>query len=220
MNYKLLIVIVVSVLLLSCDTAETINDIIDSKITAKEKLAEVINSARSDFSADAKLAAIFGREISDQGEADISNTNSLSNFIYAVQSDALQANEFYIPVLGAGPVKSPVNLNDLLGLIKDPVSKNIMGVVFSKLAAIAISDDASYNDSPQVMTAMLNNNAVITFRSNNVNSKTDMFLVPSKSLDSTFASSADWIVNFYTSSNSLTMWLNSDTGEIKNLSEL
>ena len=78
MNYKLLILIIVSVVLSSCDTAETINDIIDSKITAKEKLAEILNSARSGFSADAKLAAIFGREISDQGEADISNTNSLS----------------------------------------------------------------------------------------------------------------------------------------------
>jgi hypothetical protein len=47
-----------------------------------------------------------------------------------------------------------------------------------------------------------------------------MFLVPSKSLDSTFAASADWIVNFYNQSTSLTMWLNSGTGEIKNLNEL
>lgn len=207
-------------LFLSCDEQTNINEVVDTKITAKEKLGEVLSKARSEFSNDAMLAAIIGRNISEQGEADISNTISISNFIYSVQSDALQENEFYIPVLAAEPVKSPLNLNDLLNLIKDPVSKDIMGIVFSKLASLAIPESAAYSDSPGVISAMLSNNAVSNFRGNNTGSQIDMFLIPSKSLDSTFAASADWIVNFYTSSTSLTMWLNSGTGEIKNLSDL
>ena len=52
-----IVVFVVSII--SCDIAENINEIIDSKITAKEKISEVMNAAKSDFAVDAKLAAIF-----------------------------------------------------------------------------------------------------------------------------------------------------------------
>jgi hypothetical protein len=213
-------IILLIIVIISCDVEKVINEIADGKITAKEKLIEVMNAAKLDFATDSKLASIIGREISTEGEADILNTNSISTFIYSVQSDSLQENEFYIPVYGTSPVRSPVNLNDLLGLLQDPTAKNIMENVFGNLASLSIAPGVMYDDSPQAISKMLNETAVINFRAENVNSKIDMFLVPSKSLDPSFANSADWIVNFYTQSNSLTMWLNSATGEVKNLSEL
>jgi hypothetical protein len=73
-------------------------DLIDSKITAKEKLNEVILKAQTDFAADAQLSAIYGREVGTTGEIDLANTSSVSGFVYVVQSDQLQSNEFYIPV--------------------------------------------------------------------------------------------------------------------------
>jgi hypothetical protein len=49
----------------------------------------------------------------------------------------------------------------------------------------------------------------------------DMFLVPSKSIDSTSVSnSADWIVNFYGDTSSLVLWLSTESGNVKNLDEL
>lgn len=48
-----------------------------------------------------------------------------------------------------------------------------------------------------------------------------MFLLPSKSIDTTLTinNSADWIVNFYSSNKSLVLWINSNSGVVKTLSE-
>jgi hypothetical protein len=67
-------------------------------------LGEVLTKAKTDFSADAQLAAIYGREVSTTGEIDLANTSSVSAFVYVMQSDQLQINEFYVPVFGAGPL--------------------------------------------------------------------------------------------------------------------
>jgi hypothetical protein len=70
---------------------------------------------------------------------------------------------------------------------------------------------------------MLTRSDVSTFRLNNPDTKIDMFLLPSKSIDSTsISSSADWIVNFYGTNTSLVLWLHPGTinGTIKNLNEL
>ena len=216
-----LIISVLIITTISCDTSETINDVVDSKITAKEKLDEVMNSARTDFSADAMLAAIYGREVSEEGKIDLLNTDSFNAFVYTMQSDALQRNEFYVPVFGAGPVKSPINFDTMLSFIKNPTAKNIMGTLFGTLATIAIDPAADYNDSPEILDTLFKRIDVTVFRTVNPTSKIDMFLVPSKSIDSTsIVNSADWIVNFYGDSTSLVLWINSSSGEIKNLAEL
>jgi hypothetical protein len=222
---KILLVSVIvglAILVISCDEAEDIlNDTQDGKITANEKLDEVMNEARTNFSADAMLAAIYGREVSDEGEIDLLSTSSFNAFVYTVQSDALQSNEFYVPVFGAGPVKSLINFNTMLSIVKDSTAKNVMNTLFGTLATVAIDPSANYSDSPEALATLFMRIDVTTFRTLNPTSKIDMFLVPSKSIDSTsIVNSADWIVNFYGDSTSLVLWINSSSGEIKNLSEL
>jgi ribosomal protein S4E len=186
-------------------------DLIDSKITAKEKLNEVILKAQTDFASDAQLSAIYGREVGTTGEIDLANTSSVSGFVYVVQSDQLQSNEFYIPVFGAGPVKSPINFSTMLSFIKDTTASDVMGSVFNRLATVAIDPNAAYDDSPQAITKALTAGGS-AFLSQNTGSKIDMFLVPDKSIDTTLAVSntADWIVNFYSSASSLVLWIRGD----------
>lgn len=207
-NYIYVVLISLIVFIPGCDKDEIINNIIDSKITAKEKLGEVITKARSDFAADAQLAAIYGRDVDTAGEVDISNTSSLSTFVYVVQSDQMQSNEFYVPVFGAGPVKSPVNFSTMLSFIKDTTASNVMGNVFGKLATVGIDPDAAYDDSPQAVSKALNAGGS-TFLNQNAGSKIDMFLVPGKSIDTTLtvSNTADWIVNFYSDNKSLVLWI-------------
>ncbi|UCH66282.1 MAG: hypothetical protein JSW63_03900 [Ignavibacterium sp.] len=215
-------VVGIAILFISCDEVENlVNDTRDGKITAKEKLDEVMNAAQTDFSSDAMLAAIYGREVDTNGEIDLLNTSSFNAFVYTMQSDVLQRNEFYVPVFGAGPVKSPINFNTMLSFVKDSTAKNVMSTLFGRLATIAIDPNANYNDSPEVLDILFMRIDVNTFRTVNPNSKIDMFLVPSKSIDSTsVVNSADWIVNFYGDSTSLVLWINSSSGEIKNLGEI
>ena len=216
------IIIGIAFLVISCDEAENLlNDATDGKITAKESLDEVITVARTDFSADAMLAAIYGREVSTDGEIDLLNTDSFSAFVYTVQSDVLQTNEFYVPVFGAGPVRSPINFDTMLSFVKDTTAKNVMGTLFSALSTISIDPTANYSDSPEVLSILLPRVDVSAFRAANPASNIDMFLVPSKSIDSTsVVNSADWIVNFYGNSASLVLWINSSSGEVKNLADL
>jgi ribosomal protein S4E len=207
MKILLITFVILSFCFFGCDE----EDLIDSKITAKEKLNEVILKAQTDFAADAQLSAIYGREVGTTGEIDLANTSSVSGFVYVVQSDQLQSNEFYIPVFGAGPVKSPINFSTMLSFIKDTTASDVMGSVFNRLATVAIDPNAAYDDSPQAISKALTAGGS-AFLSQNTGSKIDMFLVPGKSIDTTLAVSntADWIVNFYSSASSLVLWIRGD----------
>lgn len=214
MNKSLFTSLIFLLLLNSCK--DTVNDIVDSTITANQKKDEVLQAAKQNFSADAEIAAIYGRNVSQSGEIDLLNTDNA--FVYVVQSDIMQSNEFYVPVFGAGPVKSPINFDAMLQLVKDTTAANILGTVFGTLATASIDPAANYDDSPlAVQTALINGgNAFIT---QNTNTKIDMLLVPSKSIDSTsIVNSADWIINFYSDSNSLVLWINSESGLVTTLS--
>jgi len=208
MKKLLLIIMIFSFHFFGCKEEE---DLIDTKITAKEKLNEVILKAQSDFAADARLSAIYGREVSTNGEIDLANTSSVNGFIYIVQSDQLQSNEFYVPVFGAGPVKSPINFTTMLSFIKDSAASGIMGSVFNKLATVAIDPAATYDDSPQAISKALTAGGS-AFMNQYTGSKIDMFLIPGKSIDTTLtvSNTADWIVNFYSSDKSLVLWIRGD----------
>lgn len=81
-------IITILFLAVSCDKVENLlNGTEDGKITAKEKLNDVLSIARTDFSADAMLAAIYGREVDTNGEIDLLQTNSFNAFVYTMQSD-------------------------------------------------------------------------------------------------------------------------------------
>jgi hypothetical protein len=220
-KYHSIIILLIVFTIISCDIENIIDDLQDGKITAKEKLVEVMNKAKSDFAQDALLASIYGREVSTSGEIDLLNTDSFNAFVYVVQSNSLQTNGFYIPVFGSEPIKSPVNFETMLSFIKNSSAKDIMETVFNTLAGAAIDPSANYSDSPEVLNLLLPRNDVSSFRTLNLNSKIDMFLIPGKSIDSTaVVNSADWIVNFYSNNSSLVLWINSESGEIKNLSDL
>ncbi len=128
-----------------------------------------------------------------------------------MQSDQLQSNEFYIPVFGAGPVRSPINFSTMLSFIKDTTAGNIMGLVFGRLATVAVDPNASYDDSPQAISKALTAGGT-AFMNQNAGSKIDMFLIPGKSIDTTLtvSNTADWIVNIYSSAKSLVLWIRGD----------
>ena len=220
--YNSIISLLIVLTFISCDIENIIDDMQDGEITAKEKLEEVMNKAKSDFAQDALLASIYGREVSTSGKVDLLNTDSFSAFVYVVQSNSLQANELYIPVFGLDPVKSPINFETMLSFIKDSSAKDIMGNVLGTLAGVAIDPSANYSDSPEVLSLLLARDDVINFRAANQNSKIDMFLIPGKSIDSTsIINSADWIVNFYGDNSSLVLWLHpgNSSGTIDLLSD-
>jgi hypothetical protein len=212
--------------LISCKVEDIISELGSSEITAKSRIGEVINKAKNDFASDTKLAAIYGWNVDNEGRIDLLKTTERA-FVYVVQSDSVvsanppDANQFYVPVYNSSPVKSPVTFGNMLGLIKDQGAGEIMGRILGRLATISVNAGAAYDDSPQVLSKMFERNDVSNFRSNNPDTKIDMFLLPSMSIDSTNVSgSADWIVNFYGESTSLVLWLNTESGNIKNLNEL
>ncbi len=218
---KIILTVFIALLTFSCNIDELVSEIGNGEITAKEKIGAVISVARTNFANDAAITAIYGREVDSNGKVDLLNTNSVSAFIYVVQSDSLQRNEFYIPVIGSNPVKSPINFNTMLSFIKNNTAKNIMETVFSSLSTVSISSSAVYDDSPQIISRMLSRSDVSSFRSANPESKIDMFLLPGKSLDTSFVNTADWVVNFYSDSSSLVLWLHpgNSTGRIDLLSD-
>ena len=198
-------------LLSACNLEDLIDEAQDSEITAKLKTNEVLSTARNDFAADAELSAIYGLNVNVQGQVDLLKPTQ-NAFVYVVQSDSEQSNEFYIPVFGSSPVKSPINFNSMISLVKDQTAKDILGNVFGLLSTVHISSSAGYDDSPSVIEKMFQRSDVSTFRSFNPVSKIDMFLIPSKSIDTTSVSnSADWIVNFYADTTSLVLWLHPGT---------
>ncbi len=173
--------------------------------------------ARLDFANDAKLSAIYGWNVDINGNVDLLKTDNA--FVYVVQSNQLQSNEFYVPVFAAGPIKSPINFSTMLSFIKDSTASNIFGKVFNRLSTLAIDPNANYKDSPAIIDTALVHGGDI-FIAQNTGVKIDMFLVPSKSIDTTLVlnNSADWIVNFNSNSKSLVLWINSSSGVVTKLS--
>jgi hypothetical protein len=195
----------------ACNPEDLISEFGDSVITAKSKVGEVLNTEKSDFSQDAKLATIYGFNVNTKGQIDLLKPTE-NTFVYVVQSDSAQSNEFYVPVYKSSPVKSPINFNTMLTFVKDAQAQNILGSVFSKLSEVNISTSASYDDSPAVVSKMFARSDVSTFRTTNSGCKIDMFLIPSKSIDTnSISNTADWIVNFYGDTSSLLLWLHPGT---------
>lgn len=213
---KKLILLLLALTLVSCDPEEVVNSLDDvgiaSSVTAKQSADDVLLEARTDYSSDAQLAGIYGWNVNRNGKVDLLSTSSA--FVYIVQSDIKQENEFYVPVYLAGPVKSPINFSTMLSFVNDENAKEKMNGVFGLLAQQGIDPSANYLDSPTALDEVFSISEVNTFYNANPNAKIDMFLVPSKTIDiiSGIVNSADWIVHIYTASESKVYWLNSGTG--------
>jgi len=197
--------------MLACNPEDIISELGDSNITAKSKVSEVLNTAKSNFAEDSQLSAIYGLNVSTEGKIDLLKPTA-NAFVYVVQSDSEQSNEFYVPDFNSTPIRSPINFTNMLSFVEDQTAKNILGNVFNTLSTVHIESSVNYDDSPAILTKMFERTDVSDFRFSNVGSKIDMFLIPGKSIDSTsITNSADWIVNFYGDTTSLVLWLHPGT---------
>ena len=182
---KKLIILLLALTVVSCDPEEVVNSLDDvgiaSSVTAKQSADDVLLEARTDYSSDAQLAGIYGWNVNRNGKVDLLSTSSA--FVYIVQSDIKQENEFYVPVYLAGPVKSPVNFSTMLSFVNDENAKEKMNGVFGLLAQQGIDPSANYLDSPTALDEVFSISEVNTFYNANPNAKIDMFLVPSKTID-------------------------------------
>jgi hypothetical protein len=207
-------------IMLACNPEDIISELGDSNITAKSKVSEVLNTAKSNFAEDSQLSAIYGLNVNAEGKIDLLKPTE-NAFVFVVQSDSEQSNEFYVPVFNSTPIRSPINFTNMLLFVEDQTAKNILGNVFNTLSTVHIESSVNYDDSPAILTKMFERTDVSDFRFSNVGSKIDMFLIPGKSIDSTsITNSADWIVNFYGDTTSLVLWLHPGTanGTITKLS--
>ena len=121
------------ILISACNLEDLISEVENSSITAKSKISEVLNTAKNNFAHDAQLAAIYGLNVSTKGEVDLLKPDE-NAFVYVVQSDSEQSNEFYVPVFRASPVRSPINFTSMISLVKDQAAKDILGNVFKQLS--------------------------------------------------------------------------------------
>lgn len=204
----------------ACNPEDLISELENSTITAKSKVSEVLNTAKSNYAEDSQLAAIYGLNVSTKGGVDLLKPTE-NAFVYVVQSDSEQSNEFYVPVFNSTPIRSPINFTTMLSFVEDQTAKNILGNVFNTLSTVHIESSFNYDDTPAILSKMFERTDVSDFRFSNVGSKIDMFLIPGKSIDSTnITNSADWIINFYGDTTSLVLWLNPGTvnGTITKLS--
>jgi len=204
----------------ACNPEDLISELENSTITAKSKVSEVLNTAKSNYAEDSQLAAIYGLNVSNKGGVDLLKPTE-NAFVYVVQSDSEQSNEFYVPVFNSTPIRSPINFTNMLSFVEDQTAKNILGNVFNTLSTVHIESSVNYDDSPAILSKMFERTDVSDFRFSNVGSKIDMFLIPGKSIDSTnITNSADWIINFYGDTTSLVLWLHPGTvnGTITKLS--
>jgi hypothetical protein len=212
----LILTLITAFYFIGCDKVTNPEDSLGN-ITAAQKVDEVLQKARLDFSYDAKLSAIYGWNVDENGNVDLLETDNA--YVYVVQSDLLQENAFYVPVFAAGPIESPIDFNTMLSFVKDSTASNRLDRIFGRLSTLAIDPNANYNDSPATVdTALVHGGN--DFIALNDGAKIDMFLVPSKSIDTTLAlnNSADWIVNFYSNNKSLVLWINSNSGVVTKLS--
>jgi hypothetical protein len=213
----LALIVVTAFYFIGCEKATNPEDSLGT-ITAKQKVDEVLQAARINFAADAQLSAIYGWNVDENGNVDLLATDNA--YVYVVQSDQKQENAFYVPVFAAGPIKSPINFTTMLSLVKDSTAGKILDKVFGRLSTLAIDPNANYKDSPATLDTALTHGGT-NFMTQNIGSKIDMFLLPSKSIDTTLTvnNSADWIVNFYSDTKSLVLWIRSDNGQVIPLSE-
>jgi len=134
-------------------------------------------------------------------------------FLYIMQSNQKSANEIYIPVYAAGPVKSPLNFNQIISAVKDTNAQNIISKAFGKLSQISIQENLVWIDSPEILS-VVNQNGGNDFSANHNDKKVDFILLPGKSLEeNNITASAVWIVNFYSQNESLVLLIDAVSGK-------
>ena len=71
MKFFYTFILLIMLFLSGCKTDEIINELTNSEITAKSEVGEVISTARTNFTNDANLAAIYGLNVNSNGKIDL-----------------------------------------------------------------------------------------------------------------------------------------------------
>lgn len=194
----------------SCSEDNSIENLLGTTITAKTKISEVQTSAKANFASDAKISAIYGRNVGKEGTVNLLNIDSLTAFVYVVNSASKEQTKVYFPVPVYGVMESPVGLDDMLSLISDASARNTVSGMLGAVANVSFEDAAlaASDDSPAAISKVLAKNDAKTFMSGNSGVKIDVLLIPSVSLTS--SSSADWIINLYTPTSSKVFWIHKE----------
>lgn len=185
-------------------------------ITAKSEKDRVIAEAKDSYAADARLAGIYGFNVSRNGTVGLSDPTS-NIFVYIVTSESAGDLEFYVPTL-LGVQESPINLTTFLSAVEDPEAAGALGDVVAALSEAEILESAAWDDSPAALTKCFA--AEVYDAANFGDAEIDMLLVPSVAIDTTGVSgNADWIVNLKQPDDSQVLWLHSATSRVTLLSQ-
>jgi len=136
------LVIFTAVLISSCgDAVDIVNQIIENKVTAKERLDSANAQATRRYGSNTKLVLILGQNVlfegQDKGKTDISivsalsDPNTLGAWMYIFKKPGTDTLAVYTPNPTPGAkdcieLTKYFNLNTLLGLIADTSARNIV----------------------------------------------------------------------------------------------
>ena len=151
----LAVLITVSITVSSCSDPEQIfNQILENKVTAKERLDSANAQALRKYGSSTKLVLVLGQNVlfegMDKGKTDISivtalaDPNTLGAWIYIFKKPGTDSLAVYTPnpIPGASDcieLTKIFNLNTLLGLIADTSARNIVS------GALALINNTNFN---------------------------------------------------------------------------
>jgi hypothetical protein len=171
---KLLALVLVSISLYSCNenAVNVINDVVNNKLTAKERLDSAYAQAQRKYSPSSELVMIFGKNVlfdgTDAGKTDISFTtgitdpNSIGAWLYVFKKPGTDTLAVYTPnpIPGARDcieLTSLFSTNTLINLIADTSARNIVSGSLSMITqsnfkistnrANLVNSDAAYGYS-------------------------------------------------------------------------
>lgn len=153
--YLLAVLITLSVAVSSCsDPAKVITQLLENKVTAKERLDSANAQAMSKYGSSTKLVLVLGQNVlfegTDKGKTDISiisalsDPNSIGAWIYVFKKPGTDTLAVYTPNPTPGTsdcieLTKIFNLNTLLGLIADTSARNIVS------GALALINNSNFN---------------------------------------------------------------------------
>ena len=151
----LAIIITVSITVSSCSNPEEIiNQVLENKVTAKDRLDSANAQAIRKYGSSTKLVLVLGQNVlfegTDKGKTDISivtalaDPNTLGAWIYIFKKPGTDSLAVYTPNPVPGSkdcieLTKIFNLNTLLGLIADTSAKNIVS------GALALINNSNFN---------------------------------------------------------------------------
>lgn len=133
---SLLLLVLFSTFLASCDSTNIISDIISNEVTAKDRLESANSQAESSYPG-AQLVLVMGRNVNTAGKTDITGLTALLSpdqigawlYVYKVPGDTSLRVYTPNPVPGARDcinLTSFFTINTLVNLVPDTLARNLI----------------------------------------------------------------------------------------------